>query len=98
MDLWEHNRGSVEDPRFFEALKSVGISSADWDWVASSISDVLNGLTDELLDEHFPELTPGGLRIILTQSTKSVSPLRVAFTVETGNNGTICYKSVDFRQ
>jgi hypothetical protein len=96
MDLWEHNRGSVEDPQFFEALKDVGIRAEDWDWVASSISDVLNGLSDEILDEHFPELSAGGLRIILTQSTKDVPPLRVAFTVE--SNGSICYKSVDFRQ
>lgn len=97
MDLWEHNRGSVEDPKFFEALKKLGISSADWDWVASSISDVLNGITNEALDEHFPEMTDGGLRIILTQRTRDVPPLRVAFTVEMDNNGTICYKSVDFR-
>jgi hypothetical protein len=97
MDLWEHNRGSVEDPRFAEVLASLGISSTDWDWVASSISDVLNGVTDDALDEHFPEMTSGGLRIILTQSTRNVPPLRVAFTVEKDNNGTVCYKSVDFR-
>jgi hypothetical protein len=97
MDLWKHNRGSVEDPKFVEALDKLGLSTEDWDWVSYSISDVLNGATDEILDENFPELTDRGLRIVLTQSTKSVPPLRVAFIVEKDNNGTICYKSVDFR-
>jgi hypothetical protein len=67
-----------------------------WDNAAPEIEHVLCGLDRDLLDEVYPP-NRFGLRLMLTERTRGLPPLRITFQVDDNDHEKIVYVAVASR-
>lgn len=83
---------------FQEQIKALGFDVWLWDQTAPLIDDVLCGAELERLDQVYPP-NAKGLRLLLSERSRGLPPLRIAFRIDERPNGeeVIVYVAVSLR-
>jgi hypothetical protein len=96
VEHWTPRRGSAFAPGFGEKLtQAVGVD-AYWVWdhmISDGIERTLCGAERELLDDVYPPRFDG-LRLALTEPSRGLPGLRIAFYVDDSDDEKIVYVSV----
>ena len=98
MKAWKPRRASVYEAGFQEQIKALGFDVWLWDQTAPMIDEVLCGAELEHLNHVYPPNT-AGLRLLLSERSKGLPPLRIAFRIDELPNGedVIVYVAVSLR-